>query len=119
MVAEQRRFVHDVVKPSTGDFTVSEQPELIILKHAQETYARSVEEYAGKEIHGLPRAGHIPSAINISWNQFLQKDATVKPADQVRNIFEDHGRQPRRLLRIVWGVSENCLGVLSALVCGI
>ena len=119
-VAEQRRFEHDVVKLATGDFTVSEHPELIIHKetlkklvkgqhpHTVILDARSVEEYAGKEIDGLPRAGHIPSAINISWNQFLQKDATVKPAEQVRNIFEEHG------LREDQEIIAYCLGGVRA-----
>jgi thiosulfate/3-mercaptopyruvate sulfurtransferase len=119
-VAEQRRFEHEVVKPKPGDFTASAHPDLIILKDALKKLvkaphphtvivdARSVEEYAGKEIDGLPRAGHIPSAINISWNQFLNKDATVKPADQVRNIFEDHG------LREDQEIITYCLGGVRA-----
>ncbi len=102
-VAEQRPFDHDLGKPKAGDFTVNAQPELIMNKDALKKLvkgqhpntlildARSVEEYAGKEIDGLPRAGHIPSAINISWNQFLERDATLKPAEQVKAIFEDHG----------------------------
>jgi thiosulfate/3-mercaptopyruvate sulfurtransferase len=108
-VAEQRPFAHDV-----------EHPELIIHKetlkklvkgqhpHTVILDARSVEEYAGKEIDGLPRAGHIPSAINISWNQFLQQDATVKPAEQVRNIFEEHG------LREDQEIITYCLGGVRA-----
>ncbi len=119
-VAEQRRFDHEVAKPATGDFTVNAQPDLMILKDALKKLvkghhpntvildARSVEEYAGKEIDGLPRAGHIPSAINISWNQFLQKDATLKPAEQVRNIFEDHG------LREDQEIITYCLGGVRA-----
>ena len=70
--------------------------------------ARSVEEYAGKEIDGLPRAGHIPSAINISWNQFLERDATVKTPEQVRAIFEEHG------LRDDQEIITYCLGGVRA-----
>ena len=102
-VAEQRPFEHDLVKPPAGDFTVTVHPELLIHKEGLKKLvkgqhpnavvldARSVEEYAGKEIDGLPRAGHIPSAVNIPWNQFLKPDATVKPSDQVKKIFDDHG----------------------------
>jgi len=119
-VAEQRRFEHDVVKPQTGDFTVCEHPELIMYKDALKKLvkgghpntvildARSLEEYAGKEIDGLPRAGHIPSAINISWNQFLQRDATIKPAEQIRQIFEEHG------LRDDQEIITYCLGGVRA-----
>ena len=102
-VAEQRQFAHDVVKLPLGDFTVKVRPELMITKDALKKIvkgqhpntvildARSVEEYAGKEIDGLPRAGHIPAAINIPWNRFLQPDASVKSPEQVKKIFEDHG----------------------------
>lgn len=119
-VAEQRRFEHDQVKSPTGDFTVKAHPELIMNKDALKKLVRdphphtvildtrSVEEYAGKEIDGLPRAGHIPSALNISWNQFLQPDATVKPLEQVRRIFEDHG------LREDQEIVTYCLGGVRA-----
>jgi thiosulfate/3-mercaptopyruvate sulfurtransferase len=119
-VAEQRRFEHDSVKPPTGDFAVNAHPDLIVNKDALKKLvrgqhpntvildARSVEEYAGKEIDGLPRAGHIPTAMNISWNQFLQPDATVKPLEEVRNIFEDHG------LRENQEIVTYCLGGLRA-----
>ena len=119
-VAEQRRFEHEIVNLPTGDFTVNAHPDLIINKDALKKLVRgqhpntvildvrSVEEYAGKEIDGLPRAGHIPSAMNISWNQFLQPDATVKPREQVRNIFEDHG------LREDQEIVTYCLGGVRA-----
>ncbi len=119
-VAEQRRFEHDQVKSPTGDFTVKAHPELIMNKDALKKLVRdphphtvildtrSVEEYAGKEIDGLPRAGHIPSALNISWNQFLKPDATVKPLEQVRRIFEDHG------LREDQEIVTYCLGGVRA-----
>ena len=119
-IAEQRPFEHDVMKKSVGDFIARANPELMINKDALKKIvkgqhpntvivdARSVEEYAGKEIDGLPRAGHIPSAINISWNQFLQRDATIKPAEQVRQIFEEHG------LREDQEIITYCLGGVRA-----
>ncbi len=119
-VAEQRPFAHEQAKPAIGDFTVNANPERIINKDALKKLvkgqhlntiildARSVEEYAGKEIDGLPRAGHIPSAINISWNQFLERDATLKPVEQVKAIFEDHG------LREDHEIITYCLGGVRA-----
>ncbi len=117
---EARPYGHDPVKLPPGDFTASPNPEVMMLKnelkklvkrpHAESVVldARSVEEYAGKEIDGLPRAGHIPSAINISWNQFLNKDATVKTSEQVRNTFEEHG------LRDDQEIITYCLGGVRA-----
>ena len=119
-VAEQRQFEHEIVNLPTGDFTVNAHSDLIINKDVLKKLVRgqhpntvildvrSVEEYAGKEIDGLPRAGHIPSAMNISWNQFLQPDATVKPLEQVRNVFADHG------LREDQEIVTYCLGGVRA-----
>ena len=131
-VAEQRRFEHEVVKPALGNFTVSARSELMITKDPLKKLvkgphhntvlldARSVEEYAGKEIDGLPRPGHIPSAINISWNQFLQPDATVKPAEQVRAVFEDHGlREDQEIITYCLGGPSSRLGLLFASLCWI
>ncbi|GJL69059.1 MAG: sulfurtransferase [Nitrospirales bacterium] len=118
--AEQRPIDHEAVRPTLGDFTATANPELIVNKEGLKKLlktphpdtiildARSVEEYAGKEIDGLPRAGHIPSAINIPWNRFLQPDATVKPPEQVKEIFEDHG------LRDNQEIMTYCLGGVRA-----
>ncbi len=119
-IQEQRPFQHEVVKPEPGDFSAALHPELIMYKDAlkklikaphPETVlidARSVEEYAGKEIDGLPRAGHIPSAINIPWNRFLKPDATVRPLEEIRKTFEDHGlRQEQEII-------TYCLGGVRA-----
>ena len=101
--AEHRPFEHQPVKPAPGDFQVSLKPEVMMMKDELKKMvkrphpeafildARSTEEYAGKEIDGLPRAGHIPSAINISWNGFLNPDGTVKDLGMVRGLFAEFG----------------------------
>jgi thiosulfate/3-mercaptopyruvate sulfurtransferase len=53
--------------------------------------ARSVEEYLGKEVSGLPRSGHIPTAIHVAWNGFLNKDATVKELSVIKEMLEAKG----------------------------
>ena len=55
--------------------------------------ARSVEEYLGKEVSGLPLSGHIPSAIHVAWNGFLNKDATVKDLSVIKGMLEAKGVQ--------------------------
>jgi len=104
--AEARPYEHDPVQLPPGDFQVSLHPEIMMLKdelkklvkrpHPESILldARSVEEYAGKEIDGLPRAGHIPSAINIPWNGFLNSDGTLKDLSTIQNLFQDFGIQP-------------------------
>ena len=102
-VHEHRPYEHEQVQAKSGNFRASVRPEVMVMKdelkkivkraHPETIIvdARSVEEYAGKEIEGLPRAGHIPSAINIPWNGFLNPDATVKDPEGIRQIFEDYG----------------------------
>lgn len=102
-VQEHRPYEHVPVQAKSGNFRASIRPEVMVMKdelkkivkraHPETIIidARSVEEYAGKEIEGLPRAGHIPSAMNIPWNGFLNPDATVKDPEGIRKIFEDHG----------------------------
>lgn len=118
--AEHRIYEHEPVRPKPGDFQASVQPDMIIQKQElkklvksprRETVivdARSVEEYAGKEIDGLPRPGHVPSAVNIPWNGFLQQDATVKPLSTVQAMFHAFGLNERQ------EVITYCLGGLRS-----
>ncbi|WP_447979644.1 sulfurtransferase [Candidatus Nitrospira bockiana] len=102
-IAEKRRYEHGVTSVTPGNFTASPRPELIAVKDELKRLvkrphpdtvlvdARSVEEYVGKEIPGIPRPGHIPSAINVPWNGFLNPDATVKDFQAIRAALEDRG----------------------------
>ena len=102
-IAEQRRYEHGTVTPKPGDFRASPDPALIVFKdelkklvkrpHPETVIAdaRSLEEYAGKEIQGIPRPGHILSAISVPWNTFLKPDATVKALDAIQANLEEKG----------------------------
>ena len=101
--AEHRPYDHVPVNAAPGNVRVSVHPEVIIQKNELKQLvkrdhpdtiivdARSVEEYAGKEIDGLPRPGHIPSAVNVPWNGFLRPDATVKSLGTLREMFHARG----------------------------
>lgn len=103
--AEKRPFEHGRVTPVPGNFTAQPVKHLTISKddlkmivrapHPQTAIldARSLEEYLGKEVSGIPRPGHIPSAIHLAWNGFLNKDATVKEAEVIRAGLEEKGLQ--------------------------
>ncbi|RMH33485.1 MAG: sulfurtransferase [Nitrospirae bacterium] len=119
-IQEHRPYQHDPVTKPRGTFRAAPRPELIVEKHELKKLikrphpdtviidARSVEEYAGKEVEGIPRAGHIPTAINIPWNRFLNKDATVKDVTTIRAVFEEHGiREDQEII-------TYCLGGLRA-----
>lgn len=101
--AEKRPFEHGRVSTPMGRFTAQPVNARIALKdeikalirgphpHTAILDARSVEEYLGKEVSGIPRPGHIPSAIHVAWNGFLNKDATVKDPAVIREMLEAKG----------------------------
>jgi thiosulfate/3-mercaptopyruvate sulfurtransferase len=105
-VAEKRRYEYGPVNPKPGTFRLSPNPDVIMLKeelkklvkrpHPETVIAdaRSLEEFAGKEVQGIPRPGHIPSAISLPWNVFLNKDATVKDLGAVQAGLEEKGLHP-------------------------
>jgi thiosulfate/3-mercaptopyruvate sulfurtransferase len=102
-VAEKRRYEHGINSPPPGTFKASPRPDRIAMKdELKQTVkrphpemmlldARSLEEYVGKEIAGIPRPGHIPSAVNVPWNGFLNPDATLKDPHAIKATLEERG----------------------------
>lgn len=100
---ERRPYEHGVVRPKLGTFQVTPVEEAIALKESLKQLirephpdtaivdARSLEEFLGKEISGIPRPGHIPGAIHLAWNGFLNPDATVKDLDAIKAMLNEHG----------------------------
>jgi len=100
---EKRPFEHGSVSPPSGTFKAHPVQPLLTLKEDLKTIvrsprpqiaildARSVEEYLGKEVSGIPRPGHVPSAIHVAWNGFLNKDATVKDSSVIKEMLEARG----------------------------
>jgi len=105
-VAEQRPFEHGRVTPKPGNFTMKPVSHTIItkdelralVKHSQPRTkildARSLEEYLGKEVSGIPRPGHVPTALHVAWNGFLTTNATVKDLATIKAGLEDKGLEP-------------------------
>ncbi len=63
---------------------------------------RSPKEFTGELLHmpgypqeGAQRGGHIPGAVNIPWAQATnEQDGTFKSADELRNLYAEHGITP-------------------------
>jgi thiosulfate/3-mercaptopyruvate sulfurtransferase len=101
--AEMRRFECGPAVPRPAIFKAEINPVLITNKaevrgivggpHPGTVIAdaRAPEEYQGAVQHGIARGGHIPSAVNVPWNQFFNQDGTVKPVEQVRGILQKAG----------------------------
>ena len=105
-ITEQRPFEHGRVTPKLGNFTVKPAGHTMItkdelralVKQSQSDLkildARSLEEFLGKEVSGIPRPGHIPYALHVAWNGFLNTDATVKDLPAIKASLEDKGLSP-------------------------
>ena len=104
--AEKRPFEHGPVSSAMGNFTAQPVSALMMVKDDLKTIvnmphpqtaildARSVEEYLGKELSGIPRPGHVPSAIHLAWNGFLNKDATIKDVTVIKEMLQAKGIHP-------------------------
>ncbi len=73
-----------------------------IEKQAPLIDVRTPQEYRGELLHmpgypqeGAQRGGHIPGAVNIPWAQAVNPETgTFKPADELRQLFEQYGITP-------------------------
>jgi thiosulfate/3-mercaptopyruvate sulfurtransferase len=55
--------------------------------------ARSPAEYSGTKRYAR-RAGHIPKAVNLEWEQNLRPDGTFKPVEELRAMYRGAGVTP-------------------------
>jgi thiosulfate/3-mercaptopyruvate sulfurtransferase len=104
--AEMRRIEAGAAVPRPAVFKASVDPSLITYKaevrqlvtepHPDTLIldARTPDEYNGAVQQGIARSGHVPSAVNVPWNQFCNPDGTVKPVEKIRPILEAAGLAP-------------------------
>ncbi len=52
---------------------------------------REKDEYQGATKYGEVRGGHLPGAINIPFNQLLNKDGTLKSTQEINAILDGNG----------------------------
>jgi len=52
---------------------------------------REKKEYEGATDFGEARGGHLPGAVNLTFNQFLNEDGTLKTATQIKAILDTNG----------------------------
>jgi len=102
-VNERRPFEHGRITQKPGNFTIKMVSQTIIAKDELRALlkqghpntiildARSLEEYLGKEVSGIPRPGHIPSAVHLAWNGFLNNNATLKDLATIRAGLDEKG----------------------------
>lgn len=74
--------------------------------------ARSAAQYRGDETHAR-RAGHVPGAVSVPYEQLLDGDGRFRPAGELREAFRTHGIDPAAIDR---PVVAYCNGGVSATV---
>ncbi len=52
---------------------------------------REKDEYKGATKFGEARGGHLPGAINLTFNEFLNQDGTLKTAQEIQTILNQQG----------------------------
>jgi thiosulfate/3-mercaptopyruvate sulfurtransferase len=58
---------------------------------------RSEDEYSGRDARGNKRAGHIPGAVQLEWNRFLENSNDTeavrrfRPAEEIQELLEEYG----------------------------
>lgn len=61
--------------------------------------ARPAPEYKGENIRSI-RGGHIPKAVNVTGADAMTKEHTLRPLDEVRNMFEAAGFTPDKSIYV-------------------
>ncbi len=105
-IAEDRAVSTDVPKFTASAYTAGERNDAPIRAYFHETRAhmdakgamidvRSLPEYTGERTHmpdypqeGTLRGGHVPGAHSVPWARAAAEDASFRPADQLRTIYE-------------------------------
>lgn len=98
-------FDANPVTVPAGDFEVKLRPQ--IRATYQEVVAatangdavivdtRTPEEYAGTDLRGNPRGGHVPGSVHIEWTRtFDAEQKALLPDDQLRTLLESNGVLP-------------------------
>jgi thiosulfate/3-mercaptopyruvate sulfurtransferase len=108
---EQRPTCTESATPTPGTLTVRPRPQIVatmaevakaVAGEAGETLlidARPPREFRGEEPgENVTRPGHIPGARNVYWIETVESEAhpVLKPADEVRKIYEAAGVVPGR-----------------------
>ncbi|WP_297187215.1 sulfurtransferase [uncultured Porticoccus sp.] len=80
--------------------------------------AREAPRYRGEEEPIDPVAGHIPGAINVPWQQFVDVDGNMLPTEQQRLVWQKLALSPSPVVYCGSGVTA-CVDLLSLAMIGV
>jgi len=102
--AEGRAVTTDVRAPKAGHFTPRPNPKLVVdaawvranlnKPGVAILDARASKFYTGAEAGQMPRAGHIPSAKSIPFDNVVEENNKFKSAEVLRGLFTTAGVKP-------------------------
>jgi thiosulfate/3-mercaptopyruvate sulfurtransferase len=73
--------------PNTGLIADLETVAQSVEGKAEVLDTRSSDEYAGKNLRGNARGGHIPGAVHIEWSQNAAEDRSFLPAQDLKDLY--------------------------------
>ncbi len=106
---EGRAISKEAVPPAIGSFTPRPAPVKVAsaewirthLKDPSVTVvdARTPEYFSGDEKGAMPRAGHIPGALNVPYSSLVDADGRFKSRQELRKILRvgEHRPEPLRV----------------------
>jgi thiosulfate/3-mercaptopyruvate sulfurtransferase len=78
-----------------GNERVTSQARSIAARSGDKDFAlidaRTIEEFNGWQLHGEPRGGHIPGAININSLSLYHTDKTMRQYKDLKTLLESRG----------------------------
>jgi thiosulfate/3-mercaptopyruvate sulfurtransferase len=99
---ESIRAYRDAVRDGIG----ADERALVDVRSPQE-YAGDLIAPPGYEQEGAQRGGHIPTAQSIPWAQAVRDDGTFKPADELRELYQDKGVGPEKEVTAYCRIGER------------
>ncbi|MBC8165614.1 MAG: sulfurtransferase [Bryobacteraceae bacterium] len=96
--SEQRTLSTETPAVTPATLTVRPNPELVVnsdwvLSHLKDPAfqiydARFAEFYSGANAGGMPRAGHIPGAVNVPYPTLLSEDKKLLASDRLQSLMQ-------------------------------
>ena len=98
--AETQFFASNVI-PGEVSIDSIDETHVMTTEELQENYdeytivdVRTDEEYDGAILYDEAQGGHLPGAIHVRYTDLFQEDGTLKPNDELTEMFEAAGVEP-------------------------
>lgn len=97
----ETQFFASNATPGEVSIDSIDEAHVMTTEELQENYdeytivdVRTDEEYDGAILYDEAQGGHLPGAIHVCYTDFFQEDGTLKPNDELIEMFEAAGVEP-------------------------